>query len=239
MYNEGIKAVIKELDGVRSYGHSSHRVFDDFLEIMISSLTGNEEKYMKTIEPYTKGEKGKRAIDYYCRAFSQLLMAGNQTGDEILGEIYMQWNISNKYAGQFFTPSNIADLMASILGKVDSGSIYDPTCGAGIMLVAKAKQMTPVQLSESIFYGQDLDHTCVMMCALNMAFFNLNSYVICGNTLTMENYSGYATRRTAIGGEIRELTKEEVESCNRQIEEKGVLYRSGTHADFALYVGPR
>lgn len=145
--------------------------------------------------------------------------AGNQTGDEILGEIYMQWNISNKYSGQFFTPSNIADLMASILGNVEGGSIYDPSCGAGVMLVAKAKQMTPAQLSESTFYGQDLDHTCVMMCALNMVFFNLNSYVICGNTLSGENYSGYATMRTAIGGEMREMTEEEIQYCNRRIEE--------------------
>lgn len=215
MFNE-TKPIIKELEKV-SYGQSRFQVFDDFLGVMIHALTGEEEKYMAVVARHKDGEKGRRGIDYLCKAFAELMIAMGQKNNELLGDIYMEWNVSNKHSGQFFTPSPIAGLIASIIG--DGGkTINDPTCGAGVMLVAKAKQMTSDQLKEAVFIGQDLDDTCVKMCALNMCFFNVNSFVIHSNTLSNENYGGYATKRTPLGGEIRELTEEEIKVLNHKIE---------------------
>jgi type I restriction-modification system DNA methylase subunit len=209
MYNE-IQPIVKELEKV-SYGQSRFQIFEDFLDAMISALCGNEEKYMSIVERHKDGEKGSRGIDHFCKAFGQLIIAMGQRNNELLGEIYMEWNISNKHTGQFFTPSSIADLMASIVGN-NGNRVNDPSCGSGVMLVACLKQKTSEQLAEAVFVGQDLDATCVKMCALNMCFFNVNSFVYHCNTLSMECYGGYATQRTPLGGAIRELTEEEWKS---------------------------
>jgi type I restriction-modification system DNA methylase subunit len=177
---------------------------------MIYALTRNDQKYLEIVKRYrNEGKPGKREIDHFKNAFHSLMAGMAETNKEILGQIYMDWNISNKYSGQFFTPSHIARMMAAILPS--QGSILDPTCGAGVMLIAAAKTMTYEQANQAFFVGQDLDPTCVKMCALNLAFFNLNGHALQGNTLALEVNYGFRTIRSPFGGTIRELTQEEIE----------------------------
>lgn len=56
----------------------------------------------------------------------------------------------------------------------------------------------PVPLApNATFYGIDRDLTCVHMSALNMLMRNADSVSVHGNTLSMETFGGYVTRRTA------------------------------------------
>lgn len=97
------------------------------------------------------------------------------------------------------------------------GVISDPTCGSGIMLVEACKVMTFEELDKALFVGQDIDNTCFKMTALNMLFFNLNALIIWGDTLKMEYYKAYQTKRTPLGGEIRILSDEELEMIKPHI----------------------
>ena len=73
------------------------------------------------------------------------------------------------------------------------------------MLIAHAKTMTNEQLDKKIFYGQDIDFTCVKMCALNLLFFNLNGYAILGDSLKDERRKIYQTTRSYMGGTLKEV----------------------------------
>jgi len=92
-----------------------------------------------------------------------------------------------------------------------SGRVLDPACGAGILLVEPNKAMSEENRLNAFFVGQDLDGTCVKMCALNMLFFNMNGYAIQGDTLAMKYNYGYKTTRSFFGGSIRPMTEEELE----------------------------
>lgn len=50
------------------------------------------------------------------------------------------------------------------------------------------------------------------MTALNLCFFNVNGYVIQGNTLALECHKVYQTGRSIYGGSIRELCGEQLEA---------------------------
>lgn len=200
-------------------GYSSYNIFDDWLDIMLYALMRNDDKYLEVVNTYRNHEyaEGSRPIDYFARAFALLLNLMKETNDEILGELYQQWNMANKRTGQFFTPKQIAKMMAMIL-EPQGECISDPCCGAGIMLIEACKVIDAEQLNKAIFIGQDIDLTCVRMCALNLVCFNLNGYIIHGNTLANECLRVYQTCRGAIGGSIRELNKEEVEIIKEKLK---------------------
>ncbi len=44
-------------------------------------------------------------------------------------------DMSNRKAGEFYTPRAIVHLMGSILKPKENESIYDPACGSGGMLL--------------------------------------------------------------------------------------------------------
>lgn len=218
MTNPKGKEVIKLLEKISSRGYSHHSVFDDWLGLMINALIGDDENYLKIVKRYrNQGKQGKREIDHFKDAFHTLLDGMAILNEEMLGEIYMDWNISNKHTGQFFTPKQIASMMAKMIGP--KGSVLDPACGAGIMLVEAAKTMSYHDCSEAFFVGQDLDATCVNMCALNLTFFNLNGYAIQGDSLKLESNWGYRTIRSPFGGSIRNITEEELERIRPKIME--------------------
>jgi len=197
--------VLKELSNITARGYSPSRVFSDWLYLMMYALMRDDEKYLKIVHEYRNDRpNGQREIDYFKNAFHLLMNRMAQEERDILGELYMTWEVSNKYAGQFFTPWHIARFMAEIT-KPTGGTVNDCSCGSGVMLVAAALSMKKEQRFATVFVGQDLDSDCVAMCALNFVFFNLNGYVIQGNTLAKEHDRAYGTRHTALGGDIHEI----------------------------------
>lgn len=59
-------------------------------------------------------------------------------------------------------------------------TVNDPACGSGRMLVACAAQL-PAWMTQGAyvqFYGQDIDHTCVMMAQTNMMLYGLNGHAL-------------------------------------------------------------
>lgn len=211
-----MKEILKQLERISAFGYSSYSIFDDWLDLMIFSLMGDNDNYLSIVNKYNnERKKGERAIDYFKNAFHLLMSKMQETNEEVLGEIYMTWNISNKYSGQFFTPKHIARFMAMI--NRPYGVICDPTCGSGIMLVEACKSMPSEEIDKSFFVGQDIDNTCFKMTALNMLFFNLNSLVIWGDTLKMEYYKAIVTKRTNQGGVIIALSPEELEKIKPSI----------------------
>jgi hypothetical protein len=64
---------------------------------------GNDEEYLKIVGRYNNSyEAGNRDIDHFANALAELMLQMRKTNEELLGEIYMQWNNANKHIGQFF-----------------------------------------------------------------------------------------------------------------------------------------
>ena len=225
-----MKEVLKCLEAILYRGYSSYTIFNDWLDLMIFALQRDDEHYLEIVRKYKNTAKqGEREIDYFCKAFACLQLEMQKTNDDVLGLLYMQWNQFNKYRGQFFTPKHIACFMAKMLEP--KGRIIDPCCGSGIMLVEALKTMDNDKLDKAVFFGQDIDLTCAKMCALNLLFFNVNGFVVWGDSLALECKKVYGTARSYLGGSIRELTDPELEifktsyvpSVKKLIETKPIL----------------
>jgi type I restriction-modification system DNA methylase subunit len=214
--------ILKQLEAVTHRGYNARQVFEDWVSMMFWALQRNDEEYLKVVRRYrNSGEQGNREIDYFCRAFGLLMKTMGETNKELLGELYMTWEVSNKYTGQFFTPWPVAEMMARML-EPTGGAINDCACGSGVMMLAAAKTMTNAQLDHAVFVGQDIDFTCAMMCALNFTFFNLHGYVIHGNSLLMDRRRVFRTVRSYMGGSLIEVPAESLPPEEIKIIEQAV-----------------
>lgn len=109
--------------------------------------------------------------------------------DDILGDAYeyLMRNFatqSGKSKGQFYTPSEVSRVMASIIGiekvKRQDKTIYDPTCGSGSLLL-KAADVSERGLT---IYGQEMDNSTAALAQMNMILHGFADAIIeKGNTL--------------------------------------------------------
>ncbi len=206
----GSKEVLQQIDeSGRRAGLSRGQAFEDFLTFVRCSLAGQtmEEEYLKTIDKgYAKGEKGRRGIDAVVSGFGQLVIAMEETGKDILGDIF-QGAITYGEGGQYFTPEALASLMADLVVGEDDGkrkSVCDPACGSGRFLLSIGKDHPDWEFS-----GQDVDHRCTQMTAINMGLRAMFGYAVWQNTLTLEVHRVYKIGLNLNGGVIREIPIEQ------------------------------
>src|SRR5436190_22771377 len=110
-----MKEILECLEAILRQGYNSYDVFNDWLDLMFFALQGSDPEYLEIVNRYKNNQgEGKREIDYFCKAFALLQSHMKETNDDVLGELYMKWNMSNKYRGQFFTPKHVASMMAHI-----------------------------------------------------------------------------------------------------------------------------
>jgi len=112
-------------------------------------------------------------------------------GDDILGDAYEYLmrhfaTESGKSKGQFYTPSEVSQIMAKIIGIHEAKTsadttVYDPTCGSGSLLLKVGDEAgTPVSL-----YGQEKDAATSGLARMNMYLHNNPTALIMqGNTLS-------------------------------------------------------
>lgn len=201
--------IVKTLEKISDRGESFHRVFDNFLDLIVYAVSQQEEKYMEVIERIKDDrQEGERNIDYYTQAFSQLVegMENNQLED-LLGDIFEN-RVSLGQNGQFFTPQSVSDVTAkmSYTGEQENLHINDPTCGSGRVLLSAAKVS-----KNNIFSGFDLDNRCMKMALINLFFNGLWGYVVQTNTISMKVYQGYEITFKRGVPKVRPLQKDEME----------------------------
>lgn len=148
----------------------------------------------------TKLGKGKDRIDRLTKLigiFQNLDFSKNQAdGDDILGDAYEYLmrhfaTESGKSKGQFYTPSEVSQVMAKVIGieNVTSSNqtIYDPTCGSGSLLL-KAAEEAPLKDGKKIkmtIYGQEMDNTTAGLAKMNMFIHNNETALIHGSDSTI------------------------------------------------------
>lgn len=87
-------------------------------------------------------------------------------------EFLMTMYASNagKSGGEFFTPQEVAELLARIAcaGKGKINKVYDPACGSGSLLLKFVKVLGPEAAQQVSFYGQEVNITTYNLCRINM-----------------------------------------------------------------------
>lgn len=103
--------------------------------------------------------------------FHDLDLRPGQLGSaDIIGDSY-EYMIANfasdagKKGGEFFTPSQVSQLVASLVQPQENDRIYDPTCGSGGLLLKAYKKVPSGKVA---VYGQEYNAQTWALCTMNM-----------------------------------------------------------------------
>lgn len=146
-----------------------------------------EEEYLGITRKYSSEELSQFPV-----LLAMLAETLEDSFSDVLGEIYMESGMGNKNTGQFFTPYHLSQVCAAsaldqdIIDRIrKNGSIYEPSCGGGGMIIAAASVLKQkgIDYQRVKVVAQDLDWKGVFMCYLQLSLLGINATVIQGNTL--------------------------------------------------------
>lgn len=228
------KELLKLIEGL-AYRHSKWQVFADFNEAAAISISNavdlghreeREARYMEIIKRYTKEELAK-----FPQMLAHLVEALEAEPGDVLGKLFHELELHNKWTGQFFTPYDLCRMMAKMTigepaeleAKISERGFVraaEPAAGSGAMVVALAQEMRDAGINYQKHLhvtATDVDLKCVHMAYLQFALLHIPAVIIHGNSLSLEEYSRWFTpahimdgwsfklRRAAVPGEAHEI----------------------------------
>src|SRR3990170_3674805 len=183
---DAVRSVSREnpkLQGVidlRDYNETAagqRQISDDSLKALIDIL--NKHKIgLNDAEPDILG----RAYEYLLRKFAEG---------------------SGQSAGEFYTPREVAILMARILDAEEGEEVYDPACGSGGLLIKaqlRLKEKKPEGVKRPLkLYGQEINALTYAMARMNAFIHDMDADIRVQNTMIKPQF--------VEGGELRTFDK--------------------------------
>lgn len=125
--------------------------------------------------------------------FSRINLGNEVAQADVLGQAYEYLikkfaDLTNKKAGEFYTPRSVVQLMVNILDPHEGASIYDPACGTGGMLI-EAIQHVREQRGDARtlwgkLFGQEKNLTTAAIARMNLLLHGVEDFqIIRGDTL--------------------------------------------------------
>ncbi|SCG85974.1 type I restriction-modification system subunit M [Methanobacterium congolense] len=95
---------------------------------------------------------------------------------------------SGQSAGEFYTPKEVAILMAHILDPEPGNKVYDPCCGSGGLLIKcqlrfKEKYPDDTKVKPIRMCGQEIQHSTFAMAKMNIIIHDIEAEIALGDTM--------------------------------------------------------
>lgn len=211
---QSLKEMVKVIQKL-SARHNTWQVFMDFVEIAAIAISNavdkynfreREERYLNMIKPYNKEELEMmvRLLGLLTEALEHCVQINHF--EDVLGQLFHELELHNKYKGQFFTPTSVCDMMGklTITDKVVQKnlqgkgyiSMHEPACGGGAMIfgAVNAAREAGVNHSRQLYVSAiDVDLKCVHMAYIQLSLYGIPAVVVHGNSLSMEEWSCWYT----------------------------------------------
>ena len=117
--------------------------------------------------------------------FSQYDLANSNVDPDMLGQAYEYLikhfaDLTNKKAGEFYTPRSVVHLMGLIIDVHEGESIYDPACGTGGMLLESINHLKEngKDYRTLKLYGQEKNLTSSSIARMNMFLHGIEDFQI-------------------------------------------------------------
>jgi type I restriction enzyme M protein len=125
--------------------------------------------------------------------FSQMNLRNAAIRNDILGDAYEYLikkfaDLTNKKAGEFYTPRSIVRLMVNILDPQTGETVYDPACGTGGMLLETLHHVREHDGDDRLMlgrlFGQEKNLTTAAIARMNLFLHGAEDFqVVRGDTL--------------------------------------------------------
>ena len=138
-----------------------------------------------------KNKLSDRLLNDLIEHFSQYSLSNEKVDPDMLGQAYEYLikhfaDLTNKKAGEFYTPRSVVHLLGLILDPHEGETIYDPACGTGGMLlecVDHLKENKEDYRTLKLF-GQEKNLTSSSIARMNMFLHGIEDFQIFrGDTL--------------------------------------------------------
>lgn len=201
------------IDKIKQLGqvHSVWNVFEHFLALSAISISNavdqihfeeREKQYFNIINQYSKQE-----LDLFPSMLADLVMELESFADhpqDVLGEIFHELELHDKYKGQFFTPNCISNLMGSISisekeKMIDENgyvTLNEPCSGSGTLVLGFANAMRNKKYNyqkQLLVTAVDVEIKCVYMTYIQLALYGIPAVVVHGDTIAVKEWSHWYT----------------------------------------------
>jgi type I restriction enzyme M protein len=125
--------------------------------------------------------------------FSGMSLSNASVPNDVLGDAYEYLvkkfaDLTNRKAGEFYTPRSVVRLMVEMLDPQAGETVYDPACGTGGMLLETLHHVTAQggdgRLMLGHLYGQEKNLTTAAIARMNLFLHGADDFqIIRGDTL--------------------------------------------------------
>ncbi|MER6520040.1 N-6 DNA methylase [Streptomyces sp. NPDC001553] len=198
-------------------------VFDNFVEMAALALRNavdvrgsesweaREGQYLQIAGGYSRTE-----LDRFAHALALVTTEMERDPCDVLGRLYMELELGNERLGQFYTPYDVAQLMASmqigsIVEQVSTrgfASLYEPACGAGSFMIAMSEVMLEHGLNPQTqlhVTAEDIAPQAMYMIYVHLTLLHIPAIVRRCDVLTLETFETWPTPAHVLGNWGRRL----------------------------------
>lgn len=208
--------IARKLRSIRDRDYYS--VLGDFFEASAISVKNavdftDHDAYEKRFSEIAKsyGKEGMQVFSECLAMFNEEIhaaMEGRAMFRDFAGELYMNSGTNSKSLGQFFTPYHVSHLMAEVnlekdrfIKEIEENpdrviTFYEPTCGAGGLMVAAIDAMhsAGINYAHNMFIDcGDIDPRCFHMSYLTLSLLGAPAVVRLGDALSMKYHRAWFT----------------------------------------------
>lgn len=132
-----------------------------------------------------KNKLSDRLLTDLIEHFSQYTLSNSLVEPDILGNAYEYLikhfaDLTNKKAGEFYTPRSVVHLLGLILDPHEGESVYDPACGTGGMLLECVDHLKENKEDYRTLklYGQEKNLTSSSIARMNMFLHGIEDFQV-------------------------------------------------------------
>ncbi|MEK7425876.1 MAG: class I SAM-dependent DNA methyltransferase [Actinomycetota bacterium] len=125
--------------------------------------------------------------------FGRLDLRNLAVPNDVLGDAYEYLikkfaDLTNRKAGEFYTPRSVVELMVRMLAPTAGETVYDPACGTGGMLLETLQQVREAGGDERLMlghlFGQEKNLTTAAIARMNLFLHGAEDFeIVRGDTL--------------------------------------------------------
>ena len=125
---------------------------------------------------------------------------------DVLGEIFTEFNLTDTKDGQVFTPAHIGEIMGALTLSEDYAwseikrqgfiLVKENCCGSGAITLGALNRLLELGMSpnyQTLVIASDIDERCVYMCYVQLSLYGIPAVVLHQNNISDEIYSEWYT----------------------------------------------